>query len=483
VLLPCASLLQADFGMQEMQMRTGDALLISTSFARASQQKQKDEQKENTTFLETRAQELTGKMSSDPVDFHHSVLSHAGSTPRRTLALHNIKTVGASSTGSNSGGGSGSSSSSKSSSGSSRSSSTSSSSSNSSRQKMENKVSSDPADLDRNVVFRAGGIPRRTLQLHNVTAIGGSSTKSDNSGISGSSSSNSQEIPIQPLRKMRSAKSDTPGLEMGTGRYNTSLYTIARTFIHEVTNYTMRTSAAEYLRSEEGVRVRNRAYLMATATMSEAPIVVPLIFGVLICLTCIYCGSVPEETEPYPHQGPASYAARPVPVTRQYQMKIAPSNMYLGPSPPPSLPGMLPQAHPMQYNTQPVAMTRPAGRMSFAPTLPPASLAASPNTSIQGGMKPTQLYAPAIPAGLGLTQVVMQKLLDGDAIGLTMNDDLTLGAFADQRAVRFGWAIGDRVLKINGVAVTNKTEFMAQLHQAKEANRTMGQPLTFDVQR
>jgi len=276
---------------------------------------------------------------------------------------------------------------------------------------------------------------------------------------------------------------------MGTGRYNTSLYIVARTFVNEVTNYTMRTYAAEYLRSEEGLKVRNKAYLVATATMSEAPIVVPLIFAVLICLACIVCGNIPEETEHYPHQGPASYAvvpaayaARPVPVTRQYQMKMAPSNMYLGPSPPPSLPGMLPRAqqvHPMQCNTLPVAMTKP----SFIPTLPPASLAASPNASIQGGVKPTQLYAPATPAGLSLTQVVMQKLLDGDAIGLTMNDDLTLGAFADQRAARFGWAIGDRVLKINGVTVNNKTEFMAQLQQAKEANRTMGQPLTFDVHR
>jgi len=289
---------------------------------------------------------------------------------------------------------------------------------------------------------------------------------------------------------MKSPQSGTTGLERGTGRYNTRLYIAARTFITEVTNYTMKTSAAEYLRSEEGVKVRNKAYLLATATMSEAPIVVPLIFGVLVCLACIVCGNIPEETEHYPHQGsasyavgPASYAARPVPVTRQYRMKVPPSNMYLGPSPPPSLPGMLPQAHPMQYNTQPVAMTKPAGRMSFAPTLPPASLAASPNASIQGGIKPTQLYAPAAPAGSGLTQIVMQKLLDGDAIGLTMNDDLTLGAFADQRAVHFGWAIGDRVLKINGVAVNNKAEFMAQLHQAKEANRTMGQPLTFDVQR
>jgi len=349
LLLPCASVLQAHIGMKEMQMRTGDALLISSaSSARASQPKQTDEQKAKPTFLET--------------------------------------------------------------------------------------------------------------QL--------------------------QEIPIQPLHKMRSASSGTPVLETGTGRHNASLYIVARTFVNEVTNYTMRTSAAEYLRSEEGVKVRNQAYLVATATMSDAPIVVPLIFGVLICLACVVCGGLPEETtEYYPYQGPAMYAAKPIPVSRQYPMKMAPSNINMGPSPPPSLPGTLPQAHMMQYRAEQVAMTRPAQRTSFVPTLPPASLAASPNASIQGGATPPQLYAPAAPAGLGLTQVVMQKLLDGDVIGLTMNDDLTLGAFADQRAARFGWAIGDRVLKINGVPVNSKMEFMTQLQQAKEANRTMGQPLIFDIQR
>lgn len=79
--------------------------------------------------------------------------------------------------------------------------------------------------------------------------------------------------------------------------------------------------------------------------------------------------------------------------------------------------------------------------------------------------------------------VLMNGLLDGSKVGLSLNQDLVVTQLVDPRAVQFGWCVGDHVLQVNGVPVKGETDFMDEIHRAAVAWKTAGQPIKFDVVR
>jgi len=97
--------------------------------------------------------------------------------------------------------------------------------------------------------------------------------------------------------------------------------------------------------------------------------------------------------------------------------------------------------------------------------------------------------ASAAPRLEGHVSIVVPEPLDGDKLGIAIADDegqdqeVTVAAISDPRALQFGWAIGDRVLEVNRFPVKNKCEFSAELQRAMSSYRAVRRPLVFDIWR
>mmetsp|Transcript_50033 Transcript_50033/g.116137 ORF Transcript_50033/g.116137 Transcript_50033/m.116137 type:complete len:97 (-) Transcript_50033:79-369(-) len=83
-----------------------------------------------------------------------------------------------------------------------------------------------------------------------------------------------------------------------------------------------------------------------------------------------------------------------------------------------------------------------------------------------------------------VVRVVVTDPLDGNMLGLCLTEDsLVITDFVDARATRFGFQIGDRIMKVNGVPVHGQTEFYLEKARALERRGTGGEPLQLEVLR
>lgn len=88
-------------------------------------------------------------------------------------------------------------------------------------------------------------------------------------------------------------------------------------------------------------------------------------------------------------------------------------------------------------------------------------------------------------AGTGTPQVVrVKRPLDGGRLGLKLTEfSLELTDYTDERARQFGFVLGDRILQVNGVQVTQEEDFLEKVQRAVALNQASGQPLEFVVLR
>jgi len=82
----------------------------------------------------------------------------------------------------------------------------------------------------------------------------------------------------------------------------------------------------------------------------------------------------------------------------------------------------------------------------------------------------------------GHLRIVVPHPLEGSKLGLTVKQ-LVVATVADPRALEFGWALGDQILKVNGVPVSNTRELSAALTGALNAWKATGQAMVFDIWR
>lgn len=88
----------------------------------------------------------------------------------------------------------------------------------------------------------------------------------------------------------------------------------------------------------------------------------------------------------------------------------------------------------------------------------------------------------------GYLKIIMSQLLDGHKFGLSIVEGgtepvLMVEAIPDPRAFRFGWAVGDRVLRVNGIPVYRVPEFVREVSKAVAMYQTFACPVVFDIWR
>jgi len=96
----------------------------------------------------------------------------------------------------------------------------------------------------------------------------------------------------------------------------------------------------------------------------------------------------------------------------------------------------------------------------------------------------TRDQRPAGPCREGeLVEVVVSRPLNSGSLGIVVQEDLTIPTFHEREAVRFGFAQNDRVLRVNGVAVSTRNAFAAELSRAMELHHATERPIIFQVWR
>jgi len=99
---------------------------------------------------------------------------------------------------------------------------------------------------------------------------------------------------------------------------------------------------------------------------------------------------------------------------------------------------------------------------------PPANLVLSPASALEGAA--------------GHLRVTVPHPLDALKLGITVKH-LIVTNITDARALKFGWAIGDQLLKVNGIPVASTRALTAATADALDAYCSSGQPLIFDIWR
>jgi hypothetical protein len=83
----------------------------------------------------------------------------------------------------------------------------------------------------------------------------------------------------------------------------------------------------------------------------------------------------------------------------------------------------------------------------------------------------------------GQTRIVVQDMRQGHQIlGIAMTGLRVVGV-VDPKAYELGWRVGDEVLKVNRIPVSNELEFREALSRAISRNRLAAAPVIFDVWR
>jgi len=82
----------------------------------------------------------------------------------------------------------------------------------------------------------------------------------------------------------------------------------------------------------------------------------------------------------------------------------------------------------------------------------------------------------------GHLRIVVTHPIDGAKLGVSVKA-LTIESIADQRALQFGWTVGDRVMQVNGFPVCHMNEFANELSKAVSAYQATGKAMVFDIWR
>lgn len=76
----------------------------------------------------------------------------------------------------------------------------------------------------------------------------------------------------------------------------------------------------------------------------------------------------------------------------------------------------------------------------------------------------------------------MPQPMNGGTVGIIVSD-LVVAEITDSRATEFGWAVGDRILQVNGFPVMSMQEYNHQVSRAISSYQAVSRPLVFDVWR
>eukprot|EP00931_Biecheleriopsis_adriatica_P102909 TRINITY_DN77812_c0_g1_i1.p1 TRINITY_DN77812_c0_g1~~TRINITY_DN77812_c0_g1_i1.p1 ORF type:complete len:521 (+),score=117.53 TRINITY_DN77812_c0_g1_i1:67-1629(+) len=80
--------------------------------------------------------------------------------------------------------------------------------------------------------------------------------------------------------------------------------------------------------------------------------------------------------------------------------------------------------------------------------------------------------------------VTVPQPLEGGRLGLMLSDDdLVVNSFGDLGAAAFGFQIGDRLTRINGIPVFKERDFRYIMSNAVQQNANTGKPIVFEVWR
>lgn len=80
--------------------------------------------------------------------------------------------------------------------------------------------------------------------------------------------------------------------------------------------------------------------------------------------------------------------------------------------------------------------------------------------------------------------VIVSSIQESGILGVNLaGEDLRVTGFADPRAMRCGFVIGDRVLGVNGIAVCDQEGFVSAFDEASEKLQLLGAPMVFHVLR
>eukprot|EP00440_Ansanella_granifera_P070342 gb/GFBE01076322.1/.p1 GENE.gb/GFBE01076322.1/~~gb/GFBE01076322.1/.p1 ORF type:complete len:670 (+),score=114.95 gb/GFBE01076322.1/:1-2010(+) len=86
------------------------------------------------------------------------------------------------------------------------------------------------------------------------------------------------------------------------------------------------------------------------------------------------------------------------------------------------------------------------------------------------------------PLSVGQRQVVVPRPLDGDKLGVNLTEEnLQITSFSDPRGEAFGFQVGERIIRVNGVPVFQQNDFMHVLSGAIRQNHWTGQPILIDT--
>jgi len=96
--------------------------------------------------------------------------------------------------------------------------------------------------------------------------------------------------------------------------------------------------------------------------------------------------------------------------------------------------------------------------------------------------RPVQATQKKPMATEGLRQVEMISLMADGSLGFIVKD-MVIAEINDPQASACGWALGDRILCVNGVPISTMQELSRELDKAVQGFRSSSRPLIFDIWR
>jgi len=103
-----------------------------------------------------------------------------------------------------------------------------------------------------------------------------------------------------------------------------------------------------------------------------------------------------------------------------------------------------------------------------------------PTCTDAGAIAAAALETSAASRAPGGNLIVMPGPLEGGNLGLAIHQ-LQVTGITDPAASSFGWSIGDRILSINGVAVSSQEQLRVAVHYALQEFAAYQKPLSFEV--
>jgi len=79
-------------------------------------------------------------------------------------------------------------------------------------------------------------------------------------------------------------------------------------------------------------------------------------------------------------------------------------------------------------------------------------------------------------------QIHVKAPLDGKSLGLKVKENVVVEV-VDQRALQFGWKVGDVVNAVNGVPVSDLEGVSSAISRAVHEYQSTGRPIIFSISR